>query len=410
MIEALQRFFEVLHDGGVRSSPAERLDALRALECVGVADRARVKQALRATLVKHAAQRGLFDTTFDRFFAAPGRARRGRRRRAGAKGGEVKRTADASAAAAGAPRGREPRHPERDRRSPEALRRALAELRDGRRERWGRLRQVAVRAPREREPDASRPRGRTALVSLRARPEANRRNEIERELRRLIERIRMGAARRLERASRGRPFPRRLFRDSLASDGVPFRIPRRRRRTRTPRVWLLIDVSWSTAHAAGLFLEMASEFVRLGRQCRVIFFVDRPVDATEHVEDWIARGDLAAFVDRLRTVPGVNPDAPSDYGRTFHRLLVSPRRPRGRRSLLVVLGDGRNNEFDPQAWAFAELADGCGATLWLVPEPIEAWGGGDSALAEYLSSVDTVVEADDLDGLARGVARLVRRL
>jgi uncharacterized protein with von Willebrand factor type A (vWA) domain len=106
----------------------------------------------------------------------------------------------------------------------------------------------------------------------------------------------------------------------------------------------------------------------------------------------------------------MNPDARSDYGRTFHRLLASARRPRGRRTVLLILGDGRTNYFDAQAWALAELADGCGATLWLVPEPIESWGTGDSALVSYLPSMDAVVEADDLNGLARGVASLVRRL
>ena len=38
--------------------------------------------------------------------------------------------------------------------------------------------------------------------------------------------------------------------------------------------------------------------------------------------------------------------------------------------------------------------------LWLVPEPRSRWGTADSALPAYLESVDLVVEATDLDGLA----------
>jgi uncharacterized protein with von Willebrand factor type A (vWA) domain len=106
----------------------------------------------------------------------------------------------------------------------------------------------------------------------------------------------------------------------------------------------------------------------------------------------------------------MNPDAPSDYGRALDRLLRSPRRPAGRDTVLVVLGDGRNNRLDPMGWTLEELAARCAATLWLVPEPLAEWGTGDSALADYLPHVDLAVEARDLVGLGRGVAELLRRL
>jgi len=112
----------------------------------------------------------------------------------------------------------------------------------------------------------------------------------------------------------------------------------------------------------------------------------------------------------VRAIPELNPDAPSDYGRVFHQLLRSPARPGGRDTVLVILGDGRNNRLDPMGWALDEIAGRCGATLWLVPEPREQWGSGDSALADYLPHADLAVEARDLAGLGRGVAELLRRL
>jgi len=60
--------------------------------------------------------------------------------------------------------------------------------------------------------------------------------------------------------------------------------------------------------------------------------------------------------------------------------------------------------------ALADLARGCRGVLWLVPEPKSRWGTADSALPVYLESVDLVVEATDLHGLARGIGELVRRL
>jgi len=84
-------------------------------------------------------------------------------------------------------------------------------------------------------------------------------------------------------------------------------------------------------------------------------------------------------------------------------------RPAGRDTVLVVLGDARTNRIDPLPWALEEIARRCRYVLWLVPEARERWGTGDSELACYLPFVDTVVEARDLNGIARGLQELLRR-
>jgi uncharacterized protein with von Willebrand factor type A (vWA) domain len=196
---------------------------------------------------------------------------------------------------------------------------------------------------------------------------------------------------------------------------------------------LLVDVSWSAARAAGLFLMLSAEWVRLSAaRARVLLFVDRPVDATEPVRRWLGSRDVAgpnrsarlrqtrpgsgirvggrSFVDLLESLPEFDPDAPSDYGRTFHRMLTRERPRGGRHAVLVVLGDGRNNRLDPQSFSFQELTSRFCAALWMVPEPLAEWGSGDSALSHYLPHVDVAVEVSDLGGLARGVAALTRRL
>ena len=423
MIHGLQRFVAELRDAGIRASTAEWLDALRAIEVLGIEDREQVRAALAATLVKRAAQRPRYDALFDRFFAPPGRApRKGRghsRRAARGEGRSGEQTEGSSAApprsGAAAPlRARSQAAPPRDVRRPDGkLLTALRALREGERTRRGRLRQVIaapVAAPDKpiagsaplRPPRRSPRTTRSAADSVDA--------ATAREVRRAVERLRLRTARRRRRAASGRPFLRRLFRESLHTGGVPFRLPRARRRRRRARLTLLVDVSWSAARASGLFLEMAGEFVRFERDARVLCFVDRPVDATRQVAQWSLekhREPFARLVDRLG---GLDPHAPSDYGRTFHALLSATARPRGRGALLVVLGDGRTNRFDPLGWAFDELAAGCGGVLWLVPEPLALWGTGDSALDEYLRYVDVAVEARDVAGLARGVAELLRRI
>ena len=269
---------------------------------------------------------------------------------------------------------------------------------------------------------------------LRRRLDEAAEREIAERIPRIVEQLRLRSGRRYRRSPRGQLYLRKVFRANLAWGGVPFVLPRQRRKRRRSRVVLLIDVSWSTARAAGLFLSLAHEFLARARDTRVLFFVDRAVDATVEVRDWLARDATPApraplpaghhrqgpgagivrggvsFARLVESLRGLNLEAPSDYGRAFHALARSRWRPSGRKTLLVVLGDGRTNRFDPQSWAFEEIAGKCGAVVWLVPEEASRWGTGDSALEAYLSHADVAVEANDVVGLARGVRELVRHL
>jgi uncharacterized protein with von Willebrand factor type A (vWA) domain len=62
-------FVQVLRDHRVRVSPAESIDALRALEQTGLGERGVVKDTLRTTLVKNGEDAGTFDRLFDLFFS-----------------------------------------------------------------------------------------------------------------------------------------------------------------------------------------------------------------------------------------------------------------------------------------------------------------------------------------------------
>jgi uncharacterized protein with von Willebrand factor type A (vWA) domain len=414
MIAGLSRFVEVLRREGLAASPAEWLDAVRALELIGFDERTSVREALRCTLVKRADHRPVFERAFDRFFAAPPRApgRPTKHKKTGSGRG-IKQGAHAQQRVRREPvEGRNPTRVQGQPVSEPIEGRPRLKPLEGRPRREpveGRQRLVLDREPELRGPEAERPH------PLRRRLDRKLTAEEERELAawvpRLIEQIRLRRGRRLRKAARGRLYLRRVFRENLARGGVPFVLPRRRVQPRRSKITLLIDVSWSTATAAGLFLSVAGEFLRRRRETRVLLFVDRAIDATAEIRSWLARpGRPSSFGGVLDSLDGLNLDAPSDYGRAIHSLLRSRMRPTGRDAVLLVLGDGRTNRFDPQSWAFEELAERCGAVLWLVPESHALWGTGDSALTDYLGHVDVAVEARNLAGLARGVRELLRQL
>jgi len=425
MIEALARFIDALRAEDLSVSPAEIVDAGRALDLVGLERRADVRRALSATLAKDHQAALVFDRIFDRFFAPPVFPARG--------------TGEGRVAAAGErPRPGDGERPAPSRAKPKdrvkaqgnasfTPKRPGAELKEILKH--GRLRRAKLRPSGEETRDP-------AHRDLARRMTTEEEREVAREIPRIVHALKLRVSRRLARARAGRPWLRQALRDNLKHGGVPFVIPYRAPKRKNTRVVLLVDVSFSVASASGLFLLMAAEFVELGRRARVLAFVDRPVDATAAVLSW-ARGSHrslgareaapksrrrgarpgdgilsqdVSFADILDGLKDLNLEAPSDYGTAFHALSVSRLRPRGRDTVLVVLGDGRTNRFDPLPFALEDLSRGCRAVLWLVPESRSRWGTADSALPHYLASVDLVVEATDLHGLSRGLGELLRRL
>ncbi len=429
MIESLQTFIAALRAAGVPVSPAEAIDAARALAVVDVGHRDDVRLALRATLAKTRAGADRFERLFAAFFAAPKGATGRRRKRSAARGaGGGGRRTDPSDPHAGPQAGTgSSRKPSLIDAEPRRARPGRLTILAGQHPvfRTASERQAASSAPRPRRaaPGRASAAGRAARpqsaqpasprrLPLAARLTRDQEEMLEREVPRLIREIRLKSSRRWRRARAGRPWIARVMRTNVGTGGVPFLIPLRRRRQRRPRIVLMVDVSWSVLRASSLFLRMALGFVQDAGRARVFLFVDRAAEATEQLAAWLRQPD-GELSDVIRRIPDLDLMSASDYGRAFyqaaharHALRAAARRD----AILVVLGDARGNWSDPQAFAFEQLAQACRRVIWLSPEPAARWDTGDSDLSEYLPWCDVVCEAGDLEGLSRGIEELVRSL
>ncbi len=70
MEEVLEEFVLALRRSGVRISVAECIDAMRAVELVGYADRQLLREALSGVLAKSSDEKEVFTITFERFFSS----------------------------------------------------------------------------------------------------------------------------------------------------------------------------------------------------------------------------------------------------------------------------------------------------------------------------------------------------
>jgi len=167
-----------------------------------------------------------------------------------------------------------------------------------------------------------------------------------------------------------------------------------------------VDVSGSVARAAAAFLALSARLGESFRHLTAYFFVDAAVEATPLVEELErSRPGRAALERAAARLPGLNLQALSDTGRALYQVYEREGERLRRETLVLILGDGRNNGLDPCAWALGGLRARARRVVWLVPEPVSSWGTGDSDLRAYAPHCDLMAEAADLESLRWGLRR-----
>ncbi len=426
----LLRFVGELRVAEVPVSVAETLDAMRAVAAAGFADRARVREALAAALVKDEADRASFDEVFARFFGAgagaareagrPGTHRRlaaatgGGRGEAGASGRtRAERARPDAPPHGGAPPGALP--PAKA--SPQAAGATAPAASGDTAPRPGAAKSAAAgggvpkdAAPRgERAPqsdagaEADEPgsdaRRQAALRSARRTPFAAY-TDLEYEAARdalapLARRFRLRLGRRLHAAPRGRVDFRRTIRASLQHGGAMAELRFRARRPRHADLLILADVSGSVRYCSALTLELAAGVYGHFRRVRSFVYIDSLAEAE------FAGGHVA-------TEPALDLYARSDFGRVLGEIWQRRSELLSRTTLMVILGDGRNNRRPARADLLRDMRGLCRAIVWLTPEPDERWGTGDSAIYQYARAVDALYRCANLSELERSLERSIR--
>jgi uncharacterized protein with von Willebrand factor type A (vWA) domain len=74
-----------------------------------------------------------------------------------------------------------------------------------------------------------------------------------------------------------------------------------------------------------------------------------------------------------------------------------------RQTLIVILGDARNNRRPARADLLREIAQLCRGVVWLNPEEPARWGTGDSAIEQYRRAVTALHPSGSLRELERAL-------
>jgi uncharacterized protein len=451
MRENLHRFFRAARGAGVRVSPAESIDAMRAVANVGLSDRAILRDTFLLTLAKTQDEKRALGECFDLFFDLPEVSQSAPESTSDDESGTAEPQAAEGAAGEGQPaEGLGPLAQMLLAQDRNAIAAAMANaasaasLSDIRyfTQRGifsGRiLDQMGIQRLRD-DLDAltvSNPttaeRLATALQGLReavreavsqalllyGREETeNLRNEILRNaplsrieprqveqmrflIRQIARRLRERYSKPRKRQRRGHLDVRRTIRRNAAWGGVPFLTAWKRKHRDRPKIVALCDVSGSVARVSDFFLLLIHSLHEVVSDVRSFAFSGHLIEVSDILESKTPEEAMADIMSKVGF-------GSSDYGSSladFEKQWMNSITPQ---TTVIVLGDARSNNLDPRADILRRIGERSKRLVWLNPEGRMAWGFGDSEMPRYQTFCTVVRQCATAQQLERAVSDIV---
>jgi len=453
MRENLHRFFRAARGAGVKLSPAESIDAMRAVGKVGIADRAILRDTFLLTLAKTQDEKKALGDCFDLFFdqpepqappedretdeqdtegsdpaaGSPGEASGGEQAEGLSQLAQMLLAQDrneisaAIANAASAASLSDIRYFTQrgifsgrilERMGIERLRDDLDDLQttdpalaerlqnalDGLR---GTVRETVAQAlmlyGREEAENLRNEILRNAPLS---RIEPRQVEQMRHLIRQIARRLRERYSKPRKRQRRGHLDVRRTIRRNAAWGGVPFLTAWKRRHRDKPKIVAICDVSGSVAKVSDFFLLLIHSLHEVVDDVRSFAFSGHLIEVSDILEKKSPEEAMAEIMSKAGF-------GSSDYGNSFADFENEFMNSLTPRTTVIVLGDARSNNLDPRADILRRIAERSKRVVWLNPEGRMAWGWGDSEMPRYSTFCTVVRQCATAQQLERAVSDIV---
>lgn len=227
-------------------------------------------------------------------------------------------------------------------------------------------------------------------------------DHIRETVQKLAARLAKRHARRRRVINRGQLDIRRTLRSNLQYDGALFDLKWKQTRVDRPRVFVACDVSGSVRVVSRFLLTFLYSLGDVLPQVRSFAFSD----SLGEVTDIFSTVTLADAVEMSLEDYG---RGSTDYGGAFSRLAELALDDIDNRSTVIIMGDSRNNHYEPGVDALKKIAGKARQVIWLNPEPRERWSEGDAEMERYLPFCDIAETCNSLADLDRMVSRVLAR-
>lgn len=207
---------------------------------------------------------------------------------------------------------------------------------------------------------------------------------------------------RRQRHHRGRVDIRRTIRKAAGTGGVPMSIVYQRPRPTRPELVVMCDVSGSVAGFSQFTMLLIKAISDQFSRVRVFAFVNAMAEVTDLVS-----ADDGELLDRIHRGASLTRwHSSSDYGSALGDFWEYFSSTVTNRSTVLILGDGRNNNQDPNFAVLNHINQTARRVYWLNPERESQWGVGDSMAHAYQEFVQ-MIECRNLEQLSHFVSRLM---
>jgi uncharacterized protein with von Willebrand factor type A (vWA) domain len=434
----LLRFLHVARGAGLPVSVAESIDAFHAVDLIGYADRATLKDTLGLVLAKTHDEKQVFSECFDlyfqredltrdapavpldaedasiallahllehdrtalaaaledaaaaidvsgiRLFTQTGMYVQRILERLGIEGllGEIARLR-ANGGAAGAERA-------------DRLERALDDLRAQVRHLVERHLALATRGENEQWRD------RFLINAKLTRLERKDHERLRVIVRALAKRLATRYGRSRRRLRQGQLDVRRTLRRNMPYDGVPFVTVWKARKIEKPRVLVLCDVSGSVAAAAQFLLLFLYSLSETLSDIRAFAFSSHLIE----VSDILEHETIEDAIAKIMKLVGYGS---SDYGRSLADFADGWLDIVDKKTSIIILGDGRTNYANPRVEIMQSLYQRAKHVIWLNPEAKYSWGSGDSEILRYRTYTHFTRECASIHDLEAALEQMLKR-
>ena len=455
--EPLRRFLQVARGAGLRVSAAEGIDAARALDLIGFADRSTLKDTLGLILAKTPDEKDLYDEAFELYFrrdefsgkdganedsgspdgerGQPGQTPQGGGEGMGGSSGQalgslLENDDRASLAAAMEQAAREAgvenirfftqknlytrrildrmglRQVERDMEAmrqtgtPEGLGKAqfldgkVDQLRDSVRDFVER--QLVLFSKGETEKFREELLKSARLSNLERRDMDRMRVLVRQMAKKLAARYAKTRRRRL----RGQLDIRRTMRRNMGWGGIPFITVWKQKRIEKPRVMVLCDVSGSVAAMSGFLLMFLYALNEALSDIRSFAFAGSLIEVSEILEQQPVEQAITKIMEMIGFGSSNYGNCLADFSDGWMKHVTN-------KTTVIILGDARGNRTDPRTEIMSELSNRSKRIIWLNPEYKSAWGTGDSDMYRYAPFCNLVTVCNTLRHLERAITDIL---
>lgn len=439
--EPLRRFLQVARGAGLRISAAEGIDAARAVDVIGYADRVALKDTLGLVLAKTPDEKALYDEAFELFFKHEALAATETREPdtgdegdTPGEGGALMQMlmADNRAGlvtemeAAGRDAGVQNirfftqknlytrrillrmgmREVEDEiealeqANTPQSLARAqmlenrLAILRESVRDLVERNLLMYARADTEAFREQLLKNARLTNIDRR---DMERMRVLVREM---AKKLAARYAKTRRRRLRGQLDVRRTLRKNMGWGGVPFVTVWKQKRIDKPRVMVLCDVSGSVAAMAQFLLMFLYTLNEVMSDLRAFAYSGSLIEVSEVLEKEPVEQAIVNIMSRMGYGSSNYGNALADFEDGWMKFVTN-------KTTVIILGDARGNDTDPRTDILARIALRAKRVIWLNPEYRSMWGTGDSDMPRYAPYCDLLTECSTLRHLDRVISDIL---